>query len=237
MTVPAVAAAADREETKLVARATDPASGAEIRIFTGEDRELRLEVQNERVFVSKRVVPSGIEVTVRAGADTMTIALAATEMSLSGSAGRFRVVAGRDADLAKARGMIARSPAVSQAVALLARVRVRQDSPLHQAILSTRAWLESATGPSAAAGELVVWHRQLQERAAARRVSFQDGPGECWDKYAKEAIRVAKDLDECMKDVSWYEIFDALGCSTVYDLRAIGAFIWYLNCIGAMSLF
>lgn len=238
MAVPAVAGAADREATKLVAKATDPASGAEIRVFTGDDQELRLEVQDERVFVSKRVAASGIEVTVKAGGDTMTIALAPKAMSLSGSSGRFRVVPGRDADLAKARGMIARSPAVAQAVSLLARVRVREDSPLHQAILSTRAWLESATGPSAAAGELAAWHRGLQQRLTVRRVSFQqDGPGDCWDKYAKEAIRIAKDMDECMKDVSWYEIFDALGCSTVYDLRAIGAFVWYLNCIGAMGLF
>lgn len=225
------------DATKLVAKATDPASGAEIRVFTGEDRELRLEVQNERVFVSKRVQPSGIELKVLAGGDTMTIALATKELSVSGSSGRLRVVPGRADDLARARGIIARSPAVAEAVSLLARVHVREDSPVHHTILTTRVWLESAAGPSAAARELADWNRALPQRLAARRVSFQDGPGECWDKYAKEAIRIAKDLDECMKDVSWYEIFDAMGCSTVYDLRAIGAFIWWLNCIGAMGLF
>jgi hypothetical protein len=223
--------------TKLVAKATDPASGAEIRVYTGESRALRVEVQDEQVFVSKRVDASGIELKVAAGGDAITIALTPKEMSVTGAAGR--VVAGPEtsAGLQKAREVIARSPAVAQAVALLAKVRVRPDSPLHHAILTTRAWLESATGPSAAARELAIWQRGLPQQLAARRVSSQDGPKECWEKYSKEAIEIAKDLDECMKDVSWYEIFDTLACSTIYDIRAIGAFVWWLNCIGAIGLF
>jgi hypothetical protein len=225
------------DATKLVAKSTDPASGAEIRVFTGDGRQLRVEVQDENVFVSKRAQASGIELKVVAGAETMTIALAPEEMSVSGSSGRFRVVAGAAGDLAKARGMIARSTAVTKAVSLLARVRLREDSPLHHAILTTRAWLESAAGPSAAAGELDAWHRGLRQRSVARRVSFDQGPGECWDQYSKEAIRIANDYAECMADVSWYEFFDALACATVYDIRCLGAFAWYLNCIGVLGLF
>ena len=235
-----VGGAAEREATKLVAKATDPISGAEIRVFTGDERELLLEVQDDRVFISKLVRPSGIELKVRAGGDAITIALGAggqgQAMSVSGSAGRVLVAPGAAGDLARARAVIGRSPAVEQAVSLLGRVRVRQDSPLHLAILTTRAWLESATGPSAAAAEIGAWHRSLRQQLVARRVAFQQGPGDCWDQYAKEAIRIATDYEECLKDLAWYEIFDAMACATVYDVRALGAFAWWLKCIGAMGL-
>ena len=244
---------AEREATKLVAKATDPVSGAEIRVFTGDEQELLLEVQDERVFISKLVRPSGIELKVRVGGDAITIALAAGRdgaagldhrslgdggrvMSVIATAGRVVVAPGAEGDLAKARALIGRSPAVERAVSLLGRVRVRQDSPLHLAILTTRAWLESATGPSAAAAEISAWNRGLRQQRVARRVAVQQGPGDCWDQYAKEAIRIATDYEECLKDLSWYEIFDAMACATVYDVRALGAFAWWLKCIGAMGL-
>ena len=231
---------AEREATKLVAKATDPVSGAEIRVFTGDEQELLLEVQDERVFISKVVRPSGIELKVRAGTDALTIALAASRtgavMSVSGSAGRVIVAPGAAGDLAKARALIARSPAVDRAVSLLGRVRIRQDSPVHLAILTTRAWLESATGPSPAAAEIAAWNRGLRQQFVARRVGLQQGPGDCWDQYAKEAIRIATDYEDCLRDLSWYEIFDAMACATVYDVRALGAFAWWLKCIGAMGL-
>ena len=243
--LPAVAGAtesgaAEREATKLVAKATDPVSGAEIRVFTGDERELLLELQDERVFISKLVQPSGIELKVRAGGDAITISLGAGSqsgrMSVVGSAGRVLVAPGAVGDLARARALIGRSPAVERAVSLLGRVRVRQDSPVHLAILTTRAWLESATGPSAAAAEIVAWNRGLRQQLVTRRVALQQGPGDCWDQYAKEAIRIATDYEDCLKDLAWYEIFDAMACATVYDVRALGAFAWWLKCIGAMGL-
>lgn len=34
-----------------------------------------------------------------------------------------------------------------------------------------------------------------------------------------------------MKDLSWWEFLDEAACATVYDMRAIGAFSWWMKCV------
>jgi hypothetical protein len=39
------------------------------------------------------------------------------------------------------------------------------------------------------------------------------------------------EYEECMKDLSWWEFLDEAACATVYDMRAIGAFSWWMKCV------
>ena len=40
------------------------------------------------------------------------------------------------------------------------------------------------------------------------------------------------EYEDCMNQLYWYEIFDMIGCAFIYDLRAIGAFSWWVTCVG-----
>jgi hypothetical protein len=66
----------------------------------------------------------------------------------------------------------------------------------------------------------------------ARIVDARFGPGECWDEYVKEAVACYKEFEDCMRGLSWYDVIGKTACATIYDLRAIGAFYWWVSCVG-----
>jgi hypothetical protein len=57
-------------------------------------------------------------------------------------------------------------------------------------------------------------------------------PTECWETYAKEAILAYKEYEDCTDDLAWYEVLDLAACAAIYDMRALGAFAWWLRCVG-----
>ena len=57
------------------------------------------------------------------------------------------------------------------------------------------------------------------------------GPGDCWDQYAKEAIAAATELEDCERNVQWWDYFGYHRCNLIYEMRAIGAFSWWLKCV------
>jgi hypothetical protein len=91
--------------------------------------------------------------------------------------------------------------------------------------------LLSETGNPHALPELTRWAQGAQQALALTQVSLQTGPGDCWREYSIEAIAAYKELEDCLRDVSWYELGKEFSCGTLYDLRAIGAFSWYLHCV------
>jgi hypothetical protein len=222
-----------REATRLVQRATDPVTGAEVRVFKGPGRELRLEVEKDRLLVRKRVGGSTVDVTVVNRGEVVGIALEPGAVTFSGSRGQVRVTREDPSRLEATRATLAESEALHAARALLGRIRVREDSPLRQALLSTRALIEGVAGKRDASRELAAWHRALGE-GRVRRVNVQNGPDDCWNEYAKEAIQAYKEYEQCMADEQWWDVIGMTGCALVYDVRALGAFTWYLTCVGAM---
>jgi hypothetical protein len=56
-------------------------------------------------------------------------------------------------------------------------------------------------------------------------------PTDCWEAYTKEAIAAFIEYEDCMKNLSWWEVLDAAACAAIYDMRAIGAFSWWLKCV------
>jgi hypothetical protein len=59
-----------------------------------------------------------------------------------------------------------------------------------------------------------------------------DGPEECWDAYAKEAIAAYIEYEECMYATKWWDLASQAACATIYEMRAIGAFAWWVKCVG-----
>ena len=44
-------------------------------------------------------------------------------------------------------------------------------------------------------------------RAGMTRVALdEDGPGDCWAKYAAEAIAAYIEYEDCMKNAAWYDL-------------------------------
>jgi hypothetical protein len=91
--------------------------------------------------------------------------------------------------------------------------------------------LLSETGSPEGAADLSRWARTARQALALTPVAFQTGPGDCWKAYTIEAIAAYDEFEDCLKGVKWYELGAELACGTLYDLRAIGAFSWYLHCV------
>ncbi len=62
-----------------------------------------------------------------------------------------------------------------------------------------------------------------------------DGPGDCWDVYVEEAIEAYIEYEECMSDEQWWDLWGQTGCAAIYEMRAIGAFSWWVSCVGFRS--
>ena len=94
--------------------------------------------------------------------------------------------------------------------------------------------LLSLSGDVKAAEELSTLARSIRDTVTIRPASFEEdgGPGECWYQYALEAIAAWKEYEDCYNSQAWYDILGKLGCATIYDVRAIGAFAWWMSCVG-----
>jgi hypothetical protein len=57
-----------------------------------------------------------------------------------------------------------------------------------------------------------------------------NGPGDCWDAYVEEAIEAYLEYEDCMAQQAWWDLL-----ATIYDIRAIGAFSWWITCVGFRS--
>ncbi len=230
---PVMAAAEERPELKLVSSARDVRSGAEVRVLQGGPQEMQIEVLGRGVVVRKLVEPKAATVTVNAAGETLTIAVARDAMAVTARRRTVMVTSRNVIDLPAAQRLVAGFAGWSAATRLLRTMQIRQESPLQPLILSLRVLLESARGERYAAADLQTWHQRLQDRVVVRPVAQRDlTASQCWDEYAKEAIRAQIDYDHCVDGLSWYEVIDMGGCALVFDLRAVAAMAWYLRCVG-----
>lgn len=100
--------------------------------------------------------------------------------------------------------------------------------------MTTRTMFLDARGDSTGTKELVKLVRT--SRVQTVRVSLQERtPSECWAEYQKEVLQAFDDMGYCIENVKWWNPFGNMGCSLVYDLRLVGAFTWYLNCVKLLS--
>jgi hypothetical protein len=218
-------------------RTVDRATGAEIRLYR-TDRSgpnVRIEIQDRSVLIRKELTGGTSVTTIAAGNDR--ISLAVSRAGLVVTSGKERVTADRSqpARVEAARSLVAKSSAVRRATMLLGRLAEGPDSPLRHTALATRAMLLSASGDGTGVRELSNWARAAREKIEFKAASIeedQQGPGLCWYLYALEAIKIYIEYEECMQEAAWYDLLTMIGCAFLYDLQAIGAFSWWITCVG-----
>ena len=224
--VAAPARAAD-QAPKAVQRATDPVTGAEVRVSQGRNGTLSLELAAPGLTLTKQAKDGVVTTVVRVAKDELKIEARRDLVIVSGRGGRVEVPAARPDRLAAAQALIARSPAVADAVRLLGRMSIGHDSPLGLTLLSTRALLLAARNDVAGLKVLAGAVAALRERPVLTRVAWQSSPTDCWNKYAIEAIAAWREYEDCTRNSGFW---GDLACAALYDMRAVGAFTWWLKC-------
>jgi len=222
---------ADLGDARQVQSIKDPATGLEVRVLVGGGADVSLEVGDRTVRIEKQLIGRTAVTRLITPTEQLTLSVDARTITVRGSLGHAQASPDRRTSLASVRQLLGRSEAVKAAIRLLGRLDLGPRSPAGHALLSTRAMLLTETGDPRGGDELARWINNTRQAMALTPVSMQTGPDYCWKEYSKEAVAAWDELEDCLKGVKWYEVGAEFMCGTLYDLRAIGAFSWYLHCV------
>lgn len=215
---------------------TDPVTKAVVRVFKAPSGGA-VEVQTSTLRLRKQMSASKVVTTVKDGREELVITFDQHSLTVSSPQGRVSASKGRQDAMARAKALIAQSPLAARAAALIGRLGFGADSPVMPMLLTTRAFLLAAVDDGTGQEELRAWVRHAKSRVQVVKASLdQKTPTECWEAYAKEAIAAWIEYEQCMAEVAWWNIFGASACAAIYDLRAIGAFSWWLNCVSLLGI-
>jgi hypothetical protein len=215
---------------------SDPSTGARISIFSAPLGEGEFEIANQTVSIRKRVTKRESLTTVRSAGEEITVALTPTKL-VARSAGQELVITTAAREESEAlRAWLGDSPAVRRAIALLGAVHVPVNSPLTVTLAMTRLQLQAMSGDVAPGRDARELAKRILAQASTLRAGDEEGPTECWVQYAKEAIQAWIEYEQCVDGTNWYDVLGLAGCLAVYDIRAIGAFSWWMTCVGFRSI-
>ena len=222
----APAAAQDR----LIQQATDRETGAALRVYSTSTGP-RLEMQTPALLLQKQVMKDRVVTTLKGRGDTLVIDLGAESVSVVSN--RQRVVTSTDnrAQLERARQLIANSSLAARAADLIGRIGFGPHSAIEPLLLTTRAFLMAARHDNTGARDLNTWMRNLKKPQMVPVALAQRTPSDCWKAYGDEVLDAYLDYVECVKNLTWYDIFGEKGCAVVYEVRILGAFTWYSGCV------
>jgi hypothetical protein len=206
-----------------------------------------VEVADAGVRIRKDIGAGASHAVISTAADEVQVRVTSGQMVVSTPEGSVTVARGQTTEMAQLMQLLQRSDAAVRGLALLKRVPATSRHFGQQALLLTRAVLELGTGPS----DAIAIHRREAARERARLIpggsgraaitrvglagaTWQQGPGDCWDLYAKEAVRIADDFADCSEDLAWYDALGWAGCSLIYAMRAEGAMAWFIACNGGV---
>lgn len=215
----------------LVQRFRDPGTGTEVRVFRGTAGDLGIELGDRSVLIRKELIGARVITAITTPTDRFRIEMAAAGITITTPAGRITVAPGQAAAAATVKDLAIRSDAVADALAFLSRVNLGPRSPLGHIVLVTRAMLGSMRDSRGAGVALARWVEATRQTQHLSQVGQTMGPGDCWDQYAKEAIAAATELEDCERNVQWWDYFGYHRCNLIYEMRAIGAFSWWLKCV------
>ena len=236
----APAAAQDR----LVHHEFDRISNATVRVFKTSTGG-RIEVETPDLRITKSVAGSTVVTTMRdaGGRDALVLSLDDKALAVTTPAASVRAGRTDRERLERARLLVAGSAVGKRAATLIARLGFGQATPIQPMLLTTRAFILAAAGEGAGRRNLSRPVAAGPERAAGGGLTLKAGwqekdstsktmtPSDCWKEYSKEAIAAYIEYEQCMADQAWWDILGQMGCATVYDMRAIGAFSWWLKCV------
>jgi len=214
----------------IVQRVKDPGTGLEVRVQQDRPGTVSVEIGDRAVTVRRELRADRLETTVTAAGEKISLTIDKNGLLVTAPHGRVRVTPAHPEAGAAVVRLLSGSPAIRRGVELLGRVNLGVASPTGQTLLLTRAFLLSVAGERDQALAVVRTARAMLQ--TPRIVDARFGPGECWDEYVKEAVACYKEFEDCMRGLSWYDVIGKTACATIYDLRAIGAFSWWVSCVG-----
>ena len=99
-------------------------------------------------------------------------------------------------------------------------------------LLTTRMFLLALTNDQSGVREMSAWIRQARTRLTVVKAAYdQRGADGLLERVRKEAIAAWIEYEQCMKDAPWWNLLAEAGCTLIYDMRALGAFSWWLDCV------
>jgi hypothetical protein len=219
----------------------DRATGASISLFRPEPTVAVIQVATAQLTILKRLSPGRAETRIVTAAEDLTMTLDATGVAVRDA--RLGLTAGGadPSGLQQARTRLQASAAVRDALGLLDGLEPVAGSPISHTLLVTQAMLESALNRPSPGADLEMWarrpHRQLPVRTIAwqdgqEALEAQEGPSDCWNEYVFEAIAAWIQYEQCVDAEEWWDAPGLLSCLLIYDMRAIGAFSWWVSCVG-----
>lgn len=223
-----------------------PASdGPDVTVTRLAGARVLIEVAEAGVSVRKEIAADASHATITTAKDELHLRVLRGQMTVSSPGGTVTIRGGGADEVAQLMAVLQRSDAAVKGLALLKRVPANTRDFGRHSLLLTRAILELGTGPSDAIslhrrGVAEDRARRLTARpvgATVTRVALQEGtqdrgPGQCWDMYAAEAIRIADDFLDCTADLRWYDALGWAGCSLIYTVRSEAAMFWLVSCSG-----
>jgi hypothetical protein len=226
-------ARAEGDRERVLQRGTDSATGAEVTVARGDAGLIAINVQAPDLRLRKELVAGRMVTSVRTPGDELTIEFDRRTFIVTGGGRRVEVTPDHPDRIEAARSIIAHSTAAARGATLLGRMGVGPDAPMRVLLLSTRVLLQAGEPDESTKADASRWVESARTRARAgiTRVAIQDGPGDCWAKYAAEAIAAYMEYEDCMANVRWYDLLGAPACAIIYDMRAIGAFSWWIGCV------
>lgn len=224
----ALAVSADQLDRTIV----DPATGANIIVRVGEHDPLVVEFVTPQISIRKVFARGASTTTFASAGQRLVISVAGENVTIDVGGRTWQGSVRRPGALNEA-GLLVRNSLVGWAAKqLLDRAALRPDTLEGNALLLTRALLGSLLGDPSPTHEYQRWARVRATQPRIAKAALADGPGECWDKYAAEAIRIANDYLECAGGCGWAGRFCMAGCGFLYDVRAEAAFMWFISCSG-----
>ena len=228
--------AADLTNGKPAYGATDAATGAAIRVYRSADA-VSLVIDHPTVQIRKDLANGQSITAFRSQGDELVLAVSSDAVSVSVPGRRVRGSRSQPEGVPEARKMLAASPAVARAATLLGEVRLSGNTPLRQTLLVTRAVLLAAIGDESGEKEAartlgrLRFARSRASTVLASASNEEDAAG-CWDLYVVEAIEAFTDFEECVNAEQWWDFLGKYSCQMIYEIRAIGAFAFWLKCLG-----
>ncbi len=213
----------------------DPASGLAVTTTTGERGTTSFEITTGRLTVRKDVLLGRSVTTITSGSDRVSFTIDHEGIVVSTRAGVTTAALRHPETMLQVVEALAEAPAVSDAAALLSRLRLDPATTTGQALALTKALLQSVAGDGRGTLEVVNRVREATRRPHIVAVGLGLTSGDCWGAYTAEANRTANEYADCYNNTSWYDVIDRLACSTVYDVEAEGDWLDYLNCVGSAT--
>jgi hypothetical protein len=214
-------------------RTADPAPGVAITMIPGAPGTASFEVANGRVTIRKDVLLGRSMTTITSGLDRVSLVIDRMGIVVTTRAGSVAALLSEPETMPRVVEALAGSAAVSEAAALLSRLRLDPATTTGQALILTEAFLDAVSGDRRSAPAAVSWSGPTPRDPRAAAVRAGDDSGDCWEAYNQATAENANSYTDCYNSTSWYNVSGRLACFGLYAVGAEGNWIGYLNCAGA----